>query len=79
MWIRSELGRSVAKAHDANATLKARNEALDADVRESGDGLSFRRDHLPTRVLRRLRGEMVPSVGAAALLWGLRGLWLLLA
>ena len=38
-WLQvRELGRAVAKAHDANATLKARNEALDADVRDLKTG-----------------------------------------
>ena len=33
-----ELNRSVARAHDENAALKARNEALDADVRDLKTG-----------------------------------------
>ena len=38
-WLQvRELGRAVARAHDANATLKARNEALDADVRDLKTG-----------------------------------------
>ena len=44
----------MARRDDEEA-LQTFRRALDADVLESGDGLSFRRDHLPTRVLRRLR------------------------
>lgn len=38
-WLQvRELGRGVAKAHDDNAVLKVRNEALDADVRDLKTG-----------------------------------------
>ena len=38
-WLQvRELGRAVAKAHEDNAALKARNEALDADVRDLKTG-----------------------------------------
>ena len=38
-WLQvRELGRTVAKANEANAALKARNEALDADVRDLKTG-----------------------------------------
>src|SRR3954451_6685079 len=38
-WLQvRELDRSVAKARDANAGLKSRNEALDADVRDLKTG-----------------------------------------
>ena len=38
-WLQvRELGRAVAKQHDANAVLKARNDALDADVRDLKTG-----------------------------------------
>jgi cell division protein FtsB len=33
-----ELGRDVARQHDANAQLKARNDALDAEVRDLKTG-----------------------------------------
>ena len=33
-----ELGRDIATQHDANAQLKARNEALDAEVRDLKTG-----------------------------------------
>jgi cell division protein FtsB len=34
-----ELGRDVASQHEANAQLKARNEALDAEVRDLKTGI----------------------------------------
>ena len=38
-WLQvRELGRAVAKANETNAALKARNEALDADVRDLKTG-----------------------------------------
>src|SRR3954452_22761133 len=38
-WLQvRELDRSVAKAREANAKLKSRNEALDADVRDLKTG-----------------------------------------
>ena len=39
-WLQvRELSRSVAKQQDANAQLKARNEALDAEVRDLKTGI----------------------------------------
>jgi cell division protein FtsB len=39
-WLRvRELGRDVAAQHDANARLKVRNDALDAEVRDLKTGL----------------------------------------
>jgi cell division protein FtsB len=38
-WLQvRELGRAVATQHDANAQLKARNDALDAEVRDLKTG-----------------------------------------
>ena len=38
-WLQvRELSRSVEKQHEANAALKARNEALDAEVRDLKTG-----------------------------------------
>jgi cell division protein FtsB len=38
-WLQvRELGRAVATQHEANAQLKSRNEALDADVRDLKTG-----------------------------------------
>ena len=38
-WLQvRELGRAVGRQHDANAKLKARNEALDAEVRDLKTG-----------------------------------------
>ena len=38
-WLQvRDLGRSIAKQHEANAKLKARNDALDADVRDLKTG-----------------------------------------
>jgi cell division protein FtsB len=38
-WLQvRELGRSIERQHDANARLKARNDALDADVRDLKTG-----------------------------------------
>ncbi|MDB6164789.1 MAG: hypothetical protein JWL98_2221 [Xanthomonadaceae bacterium] len=44
----------MARRDDIEA-LHTFRQALTADALESGDGLSFRRDHLPPRVLQRLR------------------------
>jgi DNA-nicking Smr family endonuclease len=40
---------------DDDEALDTFRQALKADVLESGDGLSFRRDHVPARILQRLR------------------------
>jgi cell division protein FtsB len=38
-WLQvRELGRSIGKQHEANVRLKARNDALDADVRDLKTG-----------------------------------------
>jgi DNA-nicking Smr family endonuclease len=44
----------MAKRDEVEAVHTFR-QTLTADVLESGDGLAFRRDHLPPRVLQRLR------------------------
>lgn len=71
-WMRVwELDRSLAQQREANARLKARNEALDAEVRDLKQGLDALEEHARLELGMIKKDEVfyqvvVPSRSAAA-------------